>query len=190
MAISNRFKPAQCPACGSPVEAPYAHYRNARQHFLFYPVLALGAGSTIGAVLLSLWGTGKLVATLVEGQELRRMERGLLFCVAFGVALSVIAWLFRLGWRFIHRLPRKFPYQCQSCQWSGEIQVIDTSDPIDLGNALPAVERVEFDGIPAPFDPIDARQERRQQRAERERRQAREQEHESPPNPDFDFRDP
>src|SRR5262245_2943652 len=179
MAVSVRFLPAQCPGCGSPVEANYSQYRHARRHPLFLPLLVLLVVGTIGAGLLSLWGTGAATLALTDGLPLRRKERGVLFFAAFAVTLPVIAWLCRLGWRSLHRLGREFAHECPVCKWSGAVRVLDTSTSFEVGGEGQVVELVEFDGIPPHFDPLDA---------EREKRRAPEWEPEVPPNQDFNFR--
>jgi hypothetical protein len=189
MAVSVRFFPAHCPGCGSPVDANYSHYRHAPRHRLFAPLLIVGVIVVIGMILISLWGTSVLITALTEGQQMHRMDRGMLFCLAFAATVPVIAWLGWLWWRFIHRLPRTLAYECRTCNWSGAVHVVDTSTPVEVDNQIQIVARTEFEGMPAPPDPLDAKRERLQRRIEREQRQAREGEHELPPNPDFDFRE-
>jgi hypothetical protein len=151
-------------------------------------LLIVGVVQTIGTLLLSLWGTGMLIAALTDGQGFRAKERGLLYFAAFAATLPVIAWLSRLWWQHLHRLPRTFACECRACKWSMTVRVVDTSAPIQVAGAVPLVQRLEFEGIPLLPDPIDAKRERQQWRIERERRQARQREQELPPNSDFDFR--
>jgi hypothetical protein len=74
-------------------------------------------------VLLSLWGTANLTAIALEGVGLRRKEDGLVSFLAFAATWPVIFWLSRLWWRGIHRLPREFKYECDSCHWIGPCRV-------------------------------------------------------------------
>jgi hypothetical protein len=116
VAANARFLPAQCPGCGAPVAAKYSHYRHAHRHRLFGVLLITGVLSSIALVLLSLWGTAHLTALAIEGKGLRPKERGMVYCIAFAATLPAIAWLSRLWWRALHRLPRHFEYECEVCR--------------------------------------------------------------------------
>ncbi|MBA4066807.1 MAG: hypothetical protein C0501_24485 [Isosphaera sp.] len=123
MAKGVRFDPAECPGCGSPVEARYTQYRDARRP-LFGALLAAGLVATFGLVALSLWATFYLPGLLLEGDDrIARRERGVLHFLAFVATLPVIAWLTRRWWRALDRLPRTFGYECGTCRWAGPCRV-------------------------------------------------------------------
>lgn len=189
MKLTVRFYPPQCPECGAPVEANYTQYRRAPRHPLFVPLLFLGAVGAIGAVWLALWGIGVLTTAWTAGMELRRMERGVLYLVPLTVAFVLLAWLCRWWWRFVHGLSRSFVYECPACGWSGTVRVVGRGGLVKGSEDVPVGYRVEAEDTPDPNEPLDRRRERQLRRLERERRQVREQEHERPPNPDFDFKD-
>jgi hypothetical protein len=190
MAVGVRFIPEQCAGCGSPVEASYSLYRHARRPVVFVPLLILGGAAAIWAVCLSLWETAALISAWTAGMQLHRKERGLLFFVAFAATLPVIAWLFRFWWRFVHGLSRAFTYKCPTCKWSGTVGVVDMPGRARVGEIAKVVERIVSEDLQAPFDPAEAKLAQLQAQIDEQKRQARQAEHASPPNPDFDFKEP
>ena len=102
----------------------YTRYRFARLHPLFGVLVLAGIATTLALIALSLWGTAELMAAAMQGQNLKRRERGVLYFLAFVVTLPVIWWLTRAWWRAVHRLPRRFEYECETCRWSGPCAVV------------------------------------------------------------------
>ena len=130
MGLIVRFSPLQCPVCDAPVAARYSQYRHASRHPLFGVLLVAGVIAIIVISLLSLWGAAILTAWAVDGQWLRRKERGMIYFLAFAATLPVIVWLSRLWWRAIHRLPRQFEYECEACRWVGPCLVSESHDQV------------------------------------------------------------
>ncbi|SRR5579871_3943279 len=182
MDITKRFIPEHCPGCKARIEAKYSAYRHAPQHVLFYPLLLGGVVLLIVLSAYLIWTTAMDTIELLEGLGLQRKERGMVFFAMLVITAPLVTWVARIWWRYLHRLPRQFTFECPACRWEGPIKVIDLSAMAESARK-PAAETVP-DELPAAPDPMDPKHLRRQE--EMERRQQRMQQ-EQPPNPDFDF---
>lgn len=118
-----RFRPLHCPSCGDAVACGYSRYRNAR-HRLYRPLLLAGVAATVAAALLAVLAAAQLTASVLDGRGFREMESGAIFFAALAAATAFVWAGARLWWQALHRLPRRFEYECATCGWKGPCEVI------------------------------------------------------------------
>jgi hypothetical protein len=150
--------------------------------------LVLAAGIAVTIVLfpsLLVLIIGLWVSDWARGLNLWQDERGMLFDLAYLLAVPVALLPAWLSWRYAFSRWRKLVVVCPHCQWSGVCRLGLTAYtvPCPTGEVVVSYES-EIEGIPNPEDPVRNKLERLE---ERRRQKAREAEAEAEPNPDFDF---
>jgi hypothetical protein len=120
--MGTSLQPDQCPDCHAPFPVDYAGRRRATLPLVAKGILAGGIAASIVLVPAFLFLIGNLVGAITKDMNLHKKERGLIFGLAYLLAVPIALLPGWLAMRFTLNWPRNLPVKC-SCGWSGICKV-------------------------------------------------------------------
>src|SRR3989442_5615 len=111
--------PARCPDCDEPFQLGWPTFREARTSVRANVVLLGGVVATVLLLPTLLAVVSGLVSEWTAGLGLHRKERGLLFGLAYLLAVPIALLPGWAAWRWALSRPRHTATTCPKCRWSG-----------------------------------------------------------------------